>query len=136
MKVVLEDPMEKGNRKHLNFGHTVGHALEAYFMKAKNPLSHGHAVALGMIAESFLSMKKGALSEKEFRQVLAYISLSYPFVSLTERDCKEVLSFARLDKKNTSNKITLVLLKEIGKVDGVYQVDDSDFIECLTYITK
>ena len=68
VEIVNSDPYEKGLRKILNFGHTVGHAIEGYFL-FREPVDHGHGVALGMIAESYISYRKGILAKTTFEQI-------------------------------------------------------------------
>ena len=88
-EVVIEDPREQGLRKILNFGHTIGHALESYALDTSAPLLHGEAIALGMIAESFLSSKILSLSEMSLNSIIAHIKRVYPDLSL------ESLSFPK-----------------------------------------
>jgi 3-dehydroquinate synthase len=135
-QIVLEDPMEKGKRKFLNFGHTVGHAIESVLLDNEHAISHGHAVALGMIAESYVSMKLGLLSMENYYTVETHLKKCYNLLSLTNEEVEEALAFARLDKKNSLNKINVVLLKNIGQVEGLFEIDESLFMECLTKITN
>ena len=72
--IVESDPFEQGLRKVLNFGHTIGHALESYALTTKTPLLHGEAIAAGMICESYLSLEKG-LSETDLEQITQFLSL-------------------------------------------------------------
>jgi 3-dehydroquinate synthase len=136
LSIVREDPMETGKRKNLNFGHTIGHAIEGVLMDSERALSHGHAVALGMIAESYLSMKLGLLSQKNYQSVETHLKKSYSLITLTSEDVKKAVAFARLDKKNTFNKINVVLLRNIGEVSGLVEIDEAMFVESLTKITN
>src|ERR1700749_4884910 len=78
-KVVIEDPHEKGIRKSLNFGHTVGHAIETYsLMNDENPLTHGEAIAAGMICEAKLSNLKIHLDDSELQEITDVIMGLYP----------------------------------------------------------
>ena len=65
-EIVMQDPTEKNIRKALNFGHTLGHAIESYFLENENKttLLHGEAIAIGMILESFISWQKKLISER------------------------------------------------------------------------
>src|SRR6202000_2045223 len=83
-KVVIEDPHEKGIRKSLNFGHTVGHAIETYsLMNDENPLTHGEAIAAGMICEAKLSVMKTGLSEEELGEITEVINGLYAKYTFT-----------------------------------------------------
>ena len=112
--VVRTDFKEAGERKKLNFGHTIGHALESWSFRTSSPLLHGEAVALGMRCEAYLSMKRGLLSEWEYREIEARLSV-YPEVSLSQSDVEAVLAFMQTDKKNTATGgLNFTLLIAIG----------------------
>ena len=115
--IVDSDPEEKGVRKLLNFGHTIGHALESYFLMS-TPISHGHAVALGMVAESFISWKKGMLTEHDFRAIETSITASFPMIFLEPDAVQNVVNLLHQDKKNEQGRILSTLLSDIGV--GVY----------------
>ncbi len=110
--VVEKDPTEKGDRMLLNFGHTLGHAIE----KAKNfELFHGECVALGAIAAAFISWKKGMISMEEYYEIRdMFVPFNLP-ISIEDLDPLEVIELAKSDKKADSDKIRFVLLKAIGK---------------------
>lgn len=97
-KIIDKDPLEGGLRKILNFGHTIGHALEGYQLN-KRQISHGHAVALGMCAEAHISMKRKFISPEEFRDIEATITASFPMVSIELDEVPEIISFMYQDKK-------------------------------------
>lgn len=116
MQVVKKDPLEKSTRKALNFGHTVGHAMESYsLIKDKRPLNHGEAVAIGMICEAYLSKEAGLLSGKELKQISELILKHYPKYSLRTVLSPELLRLMKQDKKNMNEAINFTLLKRIGK---------------------
>lgn len=110
--VVEKDPTEQGDRALLNFGHTIGHAIEKY----KNfELLHGECVSLGMVAAAFLSWKHNWLSMEEYYEVR---DMLVPFqlpISIDSIDPKEVLALTRNDKKMEAGQIKFVLLKKVGK---------------------
>jgi 3-dehydroquinate synthase len=125
--VVAQDPTEKGWRKVLNFGHTVGHAVESYFLaQPKKKLLHGEAIAVGMIAEGYLSMHLGMLPEKEFGQIEEFIFSVYGKVKLENADLEAIAPLALQDKKNQGGKIRCVLLQAIGRpvIDQVISLKD------------
>lgn len=113
-KIVLEDPKEKNIRKKLNFGHTVGHAIEGYYL-TQGKIPHGLAVAIGMIVEAKLSENIGYLSTKEFLEIYSIVSGQYPKLTLDDQMIDSILSLMQNDKKNNTGKINFTLLKGIGK---------------------
>jgi 3-dehydroquinate synthase len=120
-EVVIEDPHEKGIRKALNFGHTVGHAVETYsLMNDKDPLSHGEAIAIGMICEAWLSNKKVGFPDKQLAEVAEVLSGLYPKYNIKESTFPTLLEHMLKDKKNQNGKINCTLLKYIGQ----YSIDN------------
>lgn len=132
--VVKKDPLEKNLRKVLNFGHTIGHAIEAYsLLHDKKPLKHGEAIAAGMICEAFLSKEQGSLSGKELKQISDFILRHFPKYSLRNILSPELIRFMRHDKKNTSDQINFTLLKRIGKAIPDYTCTDQQISLALNY---
>lgn len=126
-KVVIEDPHEKGIRKSLNFGHTIGHAVETYsLMHDKNPLTHGEAIAIGMICEAKLSNMKVGLSEVELNEINDTINSLYPKYTIAESCYKDLYNIMLKDKKNQSGNINCTLLTNIGqcRIDNICTEDE------------
>ena len=113
-EIVKIDPFEKKERKALNFGHTVGHALESIFMKTKNPLLHGEAIAIGMICEAFLSHESGLVSKNELAAITTFINRFYIKRKISSAQIKKVQQFVKHDKKNQGKAINYSFLTEIG----------------------
>ncbi|MEZ4853303.1 3-dehydroquinate synthase [Flavobacterium sp.] len=115
-KIVTEDLTETGLRKTLNFGHTLGHAIESYCLQnqEKESLSHGHAVAIGMILASFLSKEKELLSKEEYHEIKYIINEYFDTVDFSENDIEQILKLLIFDKKNEFGKVQFVLLTKIG----------------------
>ncbi len=117
-KVVEQDEKEKSLRKILNFGHTFGHAFEAT-LKYSSRLNHGEAVLLGMKTALNFSFKKNFLNKKDYLSIIGHLRNSkFPFNLKTYfslKDLNKIIIFMTKDKKNNSNKINLVLLKNIGR---------------------
>ena len=110
--VVQRDPMEKGERALLNFGHTLGHAIEKY---KDFTMLHGECVALGCIAASYISWKRGMLPMEEYYEIRdMFVPFGLP-ISIEDIDPEEILKAARSDKKMENGKIKFVLLKQIGE---------------------
>lgn len=113
-EIVLSDPTEKGNRKKLNFGHTIGHALEGLNLHV-NKIAHGHAVAIGMLAEAHVSNQLNLLSSEELTEITEIILHQYDKIELSEEEIPALLDLMGNDKKNSNNQINLTLLNGIGK---------------------
>jgi len=117
--VVTIDPTEQGLRKILNFGHTLGHAIESYFLESENhnTLLHGEAIAVGMVLEAFLSTELTGLSNIDLDDIKDTFSKHYASVSFSDKDIKQILSLLKFDKKNSHGNINFVLLKSIGECE-------------------
>jgi 3-dehydroquinate synthase len=115
--VVTSDPRESGIRKILNFGHTLGHAIESHFLthKTKEPLLHGEAIAAGMVMEAFISVHQCEMSMAECEAVKTVFLKFFPSITLTAEDQTKILSLLRFDKKNAHGRILFALLEKIGK---------------------
>ncbi|MBR9919899.1 MAG: 3-dehydroquinate synthase [Bacteroidetes bacterium] len=114
IEVVKQDPYEKGLRKILNFGHTIGHAVESLLLKSPEPALHGEAVAAGMISESLLSEKYAGLSQKDSAEIQSFIHRIYPTLSWPKSFLPALLKLMKQDKKNQGDEIRFVLLEGIG----------------------
>jgi 3-dehydroquinate synthase len=110
------DPFEKGIRKALNFGHTIGHAIESYALKSGRPLLHGYAVAYGMICELYLSHIKLGFNLNEAIHISKNILSTYGAFPLAETDNDAIYKLTLHDKKNDSGRINFTLLEAPGKV--------------------
>lgn len=115
-EVVLKDPTEQNLRKILNYGHTLGHAVESYFLESENHdlLLHGEAIAAGMILEGFLSYKLTSLPLEELEDIKSTFLSRYKKVEFTDHDIQNILKLLKFDKKNSHGNINFVLLKNIG----------------------
>ncbi|MCL2051915.1 MAG: 3-dehydroquinate synthase [Lachnospiraceae bacterium] len=126
--IVEQDPHEKGIRAILNFGHTVGHALEK---AADFSLLHGECVALGIIAASFISWKKGYLKMEEYYEIRdMFVPFNLPIL-LNELKPKEVLAFIKSDKKNAGDGLKYILLEKVGKAFIDKSVTDEEILMAL-----
>ena len=113
-QIVLKDPKENGLRKVLNYGHTLGHAIESYFLESEdqNNLSHGEAIALGMVRETSLSHKVLNLPYEKLKSVKDLIESIYPKISIKKEDLKSIFNLLKHDKKNSNGQINFVLLND------------------------
>jgi 3-dehydroquinate synthase len=112
---VMEDPFDKGFRKVLNFGHTIGHAIETFSIQNDSqPLLHGEAVAIGLICELFISNQQSELPKSEMDEVIQYISANYEHYPFRSGNFDLIIDNMKHDKKNTDNKFNFTLLTSIG----------------------
>lgn len=126
--VVVEDKYEGGLRKILNFGHTLGHAIESENLHQEDYLLHGEAISIGMITEAYLSMKVSSLSESDYEEIVKYILTIYPHYKNHLKNAERILEKMIKDKKNRQGKLNFSLLTRIG--DCTFDVSpDSDLLE-------
>lgn len=129
--VVEKDPTEQGERALLNFGHTVGHAIE----KAKNfELFHGECVALGVVAAAYISWKREMLSMEEYYEIRDMFVPFYLPISVDGIEPEEILRLTKSDKKMESGKLKFVLLKKIGKAVIDNTVTDQEILAAINEI--
>ncbi|MFM1874337.1 MAG: hypothetical protein RL266_74 [Bacteroidota bacterium] len=114
MDVVVRDEFESGERKKLNFGHTIGHAIESHLLDGEKEVLHGEAVAAGMIMGSFLSNRIAGLSKEELLSILEVIDSVFSRIELSGADWKAIKKLMLFDKKNSNGSVRFVLLKSIG----------------------
>jgi 3-dehydroquinate synthase len=115
-RIVAEDPKEQGIRKALNFGHTVGHAIESLSFAQRQPLLHGHAVAVGIVCELYLSYRLCGFPSSLMTQVVHYIKQYYPPYFFTCNDYETLFELMTHDKKNHDGNIRFALLSGVGAV--------------------
>ncbi len=134
-KIVASDMFEKGERKILNFGHTIGHAIESFSLE--NPdysLLHGEAVAIGMICESYLSNQFNTLSDNEFEMIEKNVSNHFSKYNFLETiHFHRLIELMKNDKKNSSNKINFTLLNKIGEASFNHEIEIEQIINALEY---
>ncbi len=137
-KVVLADPFEKNVRKILNFGHTIGHAIETHFLDndKQAPLLHGEAIAIGMICEAYLSNKVSGLSSKDLKEITDFILSVYKPVKIKESNYNTFLELMQHDKKNEKGKINFSLLSAIGKCEINVGATAQQIKESLNYYSQ
>ncbi len=111
--IVLNDPFEKNERKKLNFGHTIGHAIESNFLEHKDSILHGEAVAIGLICESYVSYLKKLIKEEELIKI-SEVVLSLFKLPKIKLEHNQLLELMLQDKKNENNTINFTLLNGIG----------------------
>ncbi|MBQ4915203.1 3-dehydroquinate synthase [Maribacter sp. MMG018] len=133
--VVLQDPTEQNIRKILNYGHTLGHAIESYFLEnqEKKTLLHGEAIAIGMILEGYLSNKLTGLNTEELKNIKETFLNYYDKISFTKNDIEKIIALLKYDKKNSHGNINFVLLKAIGETQTDVRIEPDLYSEAFAY---
>ena len=132
-KVVDEDFREQNIRKILNFGHTIGHAVESLCLQAGNLIPHGEAVAAGMICETHLAFLEGLLSEKDAQNIITAIRRYYPDLDLLSFQNEEILRLMFNDKKNEDGKINFSLIDGIGSCRYDYRCSRENILQSISF---
>ena len=133
-KVVTEDPFEKGIRKTLNFGHTIGHAIESWSLNHdKNPLLHGEAIAIGMICEAYLAKEIVSLPNEDLDLIASTFLRYFDHYEIKAGIENQLLEIMKQDKKNVSGKINFSLPNKIGSCEIDHYLDESLIKESLAF---
>ena len=136
-RIVAADPLEGGPRKVLNFGHTVGHALESYLLtQPGREILHGEAVAAGLICESWLSVQRGLLAPEALDQIETFLFSIFEKVQFVLLETEAIADFARQDKKNSGAIINCTLLEAIGRATYDQPVSLAEVGDSLRYYHK
>ncbi len=133
---VSKDPNEKNIRKALNFGHTVGHALESLSLKQSRPLLHGHAVAFGMIAELYLSHLICRFADGIMHNLTSWIFSIYGNFQIETDDYEALFDLMGHDKKNEGKRINFTLLTSVGEVEINQNCTKEQIFEALDYFRE
>ena len=128
-EIVSKDLKENGIRKALNFGHTLGHAIESYFLESedKKQLLHGEAIAIGMILESHLSYQSNLITKEDFAEIKYIITDVFEKIQFNESDILKIMNLLVFDKKNEFGNVQFTLLNKIGE-SKINQIVDESFI--------
>ncbi len=132
-EVVENDPTEKGERALLNFGHTIGHAVEKL---SDFQLYHGECVSIGIVAASYLSMRHGNISKSEFAHILDTLSSFELPVSVAELRSEDILKTSKSDKKMKAGKINFILLHTLGNAYIYSDLSDEEILDAICFIAK
>jgi 3-dehydroquinate synthase len=131
--IVDQDPTEKGVRKILNFGHTIGHAIETFFMDTQNPVLHGEAVAFGMLAEAYLSAEILNLPQAELKEIESHIQTHFAKLNIAQNQLKAIAALVNQDKKKNGNELNFSLLENIEKCAIDVNVNTEQIVKSLSY---
>jgi 3-dehydroquinate synthase len=134
-EVVLQDPKEKGLRKILNFGHTLGHAIESFYLESedKENLTHGEAIAIGMVCECYMSSKLLNFPKEKVTEVKETIVSIYTKTMLLKEDFTAIMDLLKHDKKNVNGQVNFVLLNDYEDFKLDCKVPDELIIESMEY---
>ncbi len=132
-EIVTKDEKEIDLRRVLNFGHTIGHALESYFGFRK--LRHGEAVSFGMMCSAWISLKKGFIDTEEYNLLIEIIN-QLPLPKLSKVDPDKIMHYINFDKKNENGKLNFVLLDGLGKAKVSQDVSSLEILESLKVLSE
>ncbi|MCE6988956.1 3-dehydroquinate synthase [Dyadobacter sp. CY323] len=134
-QVVEQDPTEKGLRKILNFGHTLGHAVETCFLNkpAGQRLYHGEAIAVGMIMESYLSFERKMIDQETLTDIEEFLFATYGKVNIKPEDVEKIIALTRQDKKNKGKEVRFSLLEGAGQCAYDIVVTASEMRKSIAY---
>ncbi|WP_299157137.1 3-dehydroquinate synthase [uncultured Tenacibaculum sp.] len=134
-EVVLEDPKEKNVRKVLNWGHTIGHGVESYFLESdhKENLTHGEAIAIGMVCEAYISSEILGFPKDKLQEIKNAIHTIYDKIEILEGDFSSIMELMKHDKKNIGGEINFVLLKDYEDFKIDCKVPSNLIIDSLKY---
>lgn len=136
-EIVAEDPTEKGLRKILNFGHTIGHAVETFYLdKGEQRLFHGEAIAVGMIAETHLSYQKKLVSLQTLEQIKKLLISVYGQVPISPDTFQEIIAHTQQDKKNRGTEVRCSLLDGIGSCQYDVSASPNEMLEALKFYVE
>ena len=133
--IVEKDPLENNLRKTLNYGHTLGHAIESYYLSNSNKttLLHGEAIAIGMVLATYISTRLSGFSTKDCDDIKATILGLFGQIKIHDEDLNPIIELLKFDKKNTHGTINFVLLEAIGKPKINCVVENDILIEAFKY---
>jgi len=132
-RVVEIDQKEGGLRKILNFGHTIGHAIETFYLDGAKHLLHGEAIAIGMICESYLSHLVTGLKLEDADHIKNHLLTIYGIQDITDLDIDQILDYMNNDKKNVGGQISFSLLDKVGSCTWDRQCDRDMIKASLAY---
>jgi 3-dehydroquinate synthase len=134
--IVKHDFLERGIRKNLNFGHTVGHAFESFFLKKGDAVTHGQSIAAGMICEAWLSSRIYEFEDDQLNQIVSMFDKNFERLDINEENIPELFNLMRQDKKVRGGKLNFSLLRKIGKAIHNVEVDNDLVTDSILYYIR
>lgn len=135
-EIVAQDPKESGLRKILNFGHTIGHAVESFYLETEKSLLHGEAIAVGILVESILSFENELISQAELDEIFEQIQKIFPVQPIEESIIPTLLDYMKHDKKNIEGKISFSLLNGIRSAKYDILLNENQISEGISLYNK
>jgi 3-dehydroquinate synthase len=132
-KIVLKDPYDKGIRNILNFGHTLGHALESLLLGSENELLHGEAVIIGMLMESHIALQKKMITKQEFAEISALFQHDFKLQDISKIPFQHIIEQIKNDKKALKNKFRFALIDRIGSCQYNIEVTETQIKKSIDY---
>ena len=131
--IIKSDPMELNNRKYLNYGHTLGHAIESYLLGTEQEILHGEAIAIGLILETYISHLKRDFDLVLTNEIKNHINKHYEIIDLSEDSILNIIDLLKYDKKNNNDRPMFVLLNNVGEVKINQAVDIKQIKEAFKF---
>lgn len=132
--IVDQDFREQGERKKLNFGHTIGHSIEGLLLHNKIEVTHGECVAWGMLVEAYISHEVATLPKNELQEIEQLIRGQYETLAINDTIFDSLIQLMKHDKKNNSDKINFTLLQKIGLAKINYQLEEDVILRALNHV--
>ncbi len=134
-QIVEQDKHEKNLRKTLNYGHTLGHAIETFTLESKSTqtLLHGEAVAIGMILATHISVNLLGFSKQDMEEITGVLLKKFPKINFSKPEIITILAHTKSDKKNRNGKVLFVLLEKIGKCKLDVKVPDDVIFDAFKF---
>ncbi len=134
--IVELDYRDFHERRKLNFGHSIGHAIESLFLNKNKPISHGFALSIGIICETYISYLKFGFSQNILNRVTEVILNIFPSISLHSTEDNLILEYVKYDKKNSQGLFNFTLIKDIGVAVVNCSVFEQDILSSLDFYRK
>lgn len=131
--IVEQDPFEKGDRKKLNFGHTIGHAVERFYLETNRPLLHGEAIAVGMICESYLSCLKTWIDKETLTHINTFLHKTYEQLPSSLLDHSAIIASLAVDKKSENGVPLFSTISSIGECMVNVKFEEHQIRKALEY---
>ena len=133
VKIIEKDPKETDVRKHLNYGHTLGHAIESYLLDTNREILHGEAISIGLILETYLSFLKRKFNLEQVKIIKGFIERFYKKINFSPQDIDKIIELLKFDKKNINDNPMFVLLNRIGEPIINQRVSNMDIKEAFKF---
>ena len=132
-KIVSSDYYDWSERRKLNFGHSIAHAIEGLFINNNMPISHGCAVAVGIVCETYISYLKYGFAQKKFDSIINNILRIFPIININETQYDLIINYIKFDKKNSNGEFNFTLIKDIGCALVNCSVSKEEIISSLNF---